>query len=667
MGTNLSGFDDGGWALVPPPAARRSRRQHQGMRALTSLLFLFVFALGQASLIAVADEMEPEPIATETIATETTETSADGPATTPVEGEPAPEGGSVESSTDAVEAVDPAEDATAGALDEAADPTSAGTDAGTSAHTGNSGTAEVTEVTPDTPGPPSGDGVQPLLVLGNPDCLDVMASGTFLFEHKTGVPQDATIDLTFDGLSGTVQVEVNETAETFDFTFSGDFVAAGVIVKGGPNANFYDYRPDGNATDTGLHAPVNPANSKFYGLSHISFCIAEVTRAPGIDVEKTCPDSVAFGAEIEYTITVENSGDEPLVDVVVEDSLLGDITAEFDPDLSAGLAVGATATAVVTRTPGPEEDPVTNTVTAEGTGADSAVVDSDTATCETDVIATGPSIQIVKGGPALIHRGETITYQFEVTNDGNAELFDVELGDPRCDPDTIVPGVDVDESLAVDEVWGFTCTHLVTEGDPDPLPNTVTVRGDIQAGAGGQEVTAQASHEVDIIQPAITIVKTVSDSTVPIGTTVTYTFVVTNTGDTTLFDISVDDDILGHIGTISTLQAGASETLTATFTVGAQPVVNVGTASGQDILGRTVTDSDQALVSPVAGAGGGAPPGPGVGQGPPPEAGGVTGGTPFTGSEIWNWALLAAALALIGVTTLLAATRKGRRAEGSAG
>ena len=54
-----------------------------------------------------------------------------------------------------------------------------------------------------------------------------------------------------------------------------------------------------------------------------------------------------------YTITVENIGTDALIDVSVEDTLLGDITADFDPDLSAGLAVGATATATVTFQPVP--------------------------------------------------------------------------------------------------------------------------------------------------------------------------------------------------------------------------------------------------------------------------------------------------------------------------
>jgi hypothetical protein len=44
-----------------------------------------------------------------------------------------------------------------------------------------------------------------------------------------------------------------------------------VIAKGGPNANVYTYDPESTG-DTGLHAPVNPNNNRFFGLSHISFC-----------------------------------------------------------------------------------------------------------------------------------------------------------------------------------------------------------------------------------------------------------------------------------------------------------------------------------------------------------------------------------------------------------
>ncbi len=127
------------------------------------------------------------------------------------------------------------------------------------------------------PGGPSGDGVQPIEVGGNPSCSDLLDAGDYLFEHKTDKPTSETIELSFDELSGSVTVVVRNTnsGQVFDFSFSGDFEAAAVIVKGGPNANLYDYRPGGNVADTGLHAPVNPQNGRFHSLSHISFCIGE--------------------------------------------------------------------------------------------------------------------------------------------------------------------------------------------------------------------------------------------------------------------------------------------------------------------------------------------------------------------------------------------------------
>ena len=777
----MSELREGGGAApgrTRPAAASRRHRSHGRPLALVSLFFVFLVGLGQITTIAAAEELGTEPAVTETSEGAATESpAADDPDAT--EDDPAEPTESAQPSTAPEATEEEATDSEGTTGGEALEGTGTATssasgsrDVRSATSGGSAGTFGDAQVQVDTPGPPSGDGIQPLLVSGNPACADVMADADFLFEHRQDPVQDATIQLTFEDLTGTLTVNVNEAAQTFSFAFSGDFVAAGVVVKGGSNANFYDYRPGGTSADTALHAPINPMNGKFYGLSHISFCITEATTqaAPAIDVEKECVGTVAAGEDIEFTITVTNSGNEDLEAVVVSDALFGgNINDEFDLDLSAGLTVGATATATLTYTPGPNESSVDNTVTASATGVTSQedVSDSDSCTteigaapaidvekecvgtvaagedieftitvtnsgnedleavvvsdalfggnindefdldlsagltvgatatatltytpgpnessvdntvtasatgvtsqedvsdsdsCTTEIIPPqeGPAIQIVKGGPALVHRDDTITYQFEVTNTGDVELFDVELTDPRCDPGTIVEDADVDASLAVDEVWHFTCTHVVTDTDPNPIPNTATVRGDTEAGEGGEEVTDQDDHVVVVITPDISIDKTVSESGVTAGTTVTYTYVVTNTGDTTLFDVSVDDDVMGHIGDIPILEAGASATLTAEFTVGTSPITNVGTASGEDVLGETVTDTDDAFVDVVLGGGGQSPPPPGVGQGPP-QVGGTGGGTPFTGSDTWIWALIAAALALVGVV-VLAATRKG--------
>jgi uncharacterized repeat protein (TIGR01451 family) len=284
---------------------------------------------------------------------------------------------------------------------------------------------------------------------------------------------------------------------------------------------------------------------------------------------------------------------------------------------------------------------VNNTVTVTGNGEDSDAEATATASCSTDVLH--PAIQIVKDGPLLRHVGDTITYEFEVTNPGELELFDVVLSDPICDAGTILPGADVDSSLAVGEVWHFTCTHLITDTDPDPIPNTATVTGDTSEGEGGEQVSDTDDHVVDVIHPGISIVKTVDEEVVPIGTTVTFTYVITNTGDTTLYNVSVDDDILGHVGDIAVLEAGASVTLTKDFVVGDEIVTNVGTAAGEDVLGRSVSANDDATVAPIAG------------ENPPPN----NPPTPFTGSDAGRLGIITMVLLGIGVT-VVATTRRRR-------
>ncbi|MGH2679715.1 MAG: DUF7507 domain-containing protein [Actinomycetota bacterium] len=374
-------------------------------------------------------------------------------------------------------------------------------------------------------------------------------------------------------------------------------------------------------------------------------CTTDVLN-PDIDVDKTCTEFAQVGDTITYTITVTNTGDEDLEAITVQDSLLGDLSGSYADTLAAGDSESHDFDYLVTEN---SPDPVPNEVTATGAGVSSEEVVDSSANCSTDVL--NPDIDVDKEGPALVHVDDTITYTFEVTNPGELELFDVELTDPVCDDGTISLVDDGDGSggLAVGEVWHYTCLHLVTDEDPDPIPNTGTVRGDTDEGEGGNEVTDDDDHLVDIIHPAVDIVKTVDEDIVPVGATVTYTYVVTNTGDTTLYEVSVDDDILGHIGDIAVLEPGASVTLTADFVVGDTIVVNVATVDGEDILGGSVSADDDAIVTPIAG------------ENPPENPPGTPPGTPFTGSDAGRLGLISIALLGIGVTVV--ATTRRRRPE----
>jgi hypothetical protein len=62
-------------------------------------------------------------------------------------------------------------------------------------------------------------------------------------------------------------------------TFSGTD-AINLKVKGGPDPNGFTCQIT-NATPTGIcHAPVNPNNGKFYGVSHVEACPGSTTAPP---------------------------------------------------------------------------------------------------------------------------------------------------------------------------------------------------------------------------------------------------------------------------------------------------------------------------------------------------------------------------------------------------
>jgi uncharacterized repeat protein (TIGR01451 family) len=484
----------------------------------------------------------------------------------------------------------------------------------------------------DSAGPPTTTlNVQPTLVPGNPTCQTLTGSANELKieppELGNGTFTEGELEVTISGF--------NDPEGYFDWTSNLGIDA--VFVKGGPGGDLYEY--DGATGDTNLHPPINGNTGKPYGISHISFCWNEKPTLPTLSITKAASSTqVTAGAAFTYTITVKNTGTVQATGVLITDDLANSLTgvsASFDVDPgSAGgtgsCTVGAGNTiscavgtlAANNNSPnGPDEVVVTINATAPttcGELSNTATVDSDQTSPQTSngVMVTitgcgggggGPSpagIQVVKGGPAVAHVGDTITYTFAVSlAAGSATLTNITLVDPICSATpTLVSktGGDQDTALETGETWNYSCTHVVTASDPDPLPNTVTVTG---TGPNGQ-VSDTDSHSVDIIGPAIRIVKTAKPGSIGPGETVTYTYKVTNTGDVTLFDVKVTDNKLGNICTIGRLDVGETRTCTADFTASSAfggPLDNVGKAKGHDVTGISVQDTDRASIDVVLG------------------------------------------------------------------
>ena len=445
-------------------------------------------------------------------------------------------------------------------------------------------------------------------------------------------------------------------SDTLPAGFDWDFVAADSVLPAGASCSVSDANPNVLSCALGnlpaksavavIHVVANgtllaacgpyPNTAAAIANNHplaASDDASLTLLCPGLNIVKTADDDlVEAGDQIGFTLEVTNTGLGEAMDVVVTDDLpagLNWAVGTLPESVTCAIAAGVLTCQLGDLPIAGETVPqVTIHLTADtavptgaagigscGTYPNVASADpgnGDAVRSETvDVDVRCPlGIELTKTGPALAHVADTVPYTFTVSNTGYVDL-DTEFADPICDAGSLVlvDDGDGDARLEIDldgttaglqrEVWTYTCTRVVQPTDPDPLPNTAMVRG---TDADGRTVDDTASWVVDLIHPVIQVIKTVDDENPAVGQTVTYTYVVTNSGDTTLSKVVVTDDILGVIGSIETLEPGASTTLTKTMVVLVNsPPRNIGTATGVDTLGKTVTDEDDAAFALVLG------------------------------------------------------------------
>ena len=352
-----------------------------------------------------------------------------------------------------------------------------------------------------------------------------------------------------------------------------------------------------------------------------------LVRSCAINVEKDGPATRHHGENMTFTFDVTNTGNVPLGNITVDDdkcpdgNITGPVKTGGDQDalLEAGEHWNYTCTMPVPAHSAGEADPHIDTVTATGTAGNNSV--SDTDTHAVDILH--PDIEIDKkvrrngagayvDGPIEAKRGDTLNYQFTVTNPGDVALT-VVFDDPRCDVEPTSPtsgDTDNDGKLDTTETWIYNCNHVLQSNDPDPFTNTACVVGTDGSGGSDQDCDTTTT---DIFDPDIEIDKKVSRSAAgpfvngPIharrGDTLYYEFTVTNPGDvalTVVFDDprcdveptapdSGDTDADGKLDTTETWIYHCSHVVQ---TNDPDPFTNHACVTGTDPLGGTDTDCD---------------------------------------------------------------------------
>jgi uncharacterized repeat protein (TIGR01451 family) len=330
-----------------------------------------------------------------------------------------------------------------------------------------------------------------------------------------------------------------------------------------------------------------------------------ITKIPGVV-------QAHEGDAINYTYIVTNPGNVPLSNVAVTDNMIKDVTYQSG-DTNGDDRLDTHETWIFTATYNITTDdatPLVNTAAAAGTYARSQTIIA-WATASVDIMR--PAIAINKtAAPTQAHEGDTITYTYTITNHGNTPLSSILVTDDKAGNITYADGYqsgDTNENEILDgnETWVFTATYNITAEDLSPLINTATVSGTdaLSRLVKSEEDTAS----VDILRPAIAINKTADREQAHEGDTITYTYTITNTGNTPLFAISVTDNMTedvsyqsGDINENEILDVDETWVFTATYNVTTEdpsPLVNTATVSGTDILARSVESEDTASVDIV--------------------------------------------------------------------
>ncbi len=301
----------------------------------------------------------------------------------------------------------------------------------------------------------------------------------------------------------------------------------------------------------------------------------------GVAVLKSADPFAYVGDMVTYQIKVYNPSDYDLHSINVTDAML-DLN-ETIPFMATGNTTGVTYTLQreVLET---DSNPLINTVSVEAIDEES--IYSTASTQATTTIAQR-LIDIEKTGPEFAHEGDAVKYSIVITNLADSAIANVTVKDEML-------GFSWKGDLAVGEVNTFNLTYVVPTDAEDPLTNTATAHAELDETV----IYAEDSWTVDILHPKLEVMKTAEPSKVWTGENVTYTIVTTNTGDTDLFNLTLNDSIYGNAPTAiipTSLSPGESFVWSFNATV-STCVINTATATGEDALGKTVSAHDKAYV-----------------------------------------------------------------------
>ncbi|WP_164743549.1 DUF7507 domain-containing protein [Microbacterium sulfonylureivorans] len=308
-------------------------------------------------------------------------------------------------------------------------------------------------------------------------------------------------------------------------------------------------------------------------VSNQSSVATPAPATPALTIEKSASDGpfTSAGDLVAYSFLITNTGNVTLTEVgVAEEPALftGSGVVSLAACPTTTLIPGATVTCTATY-PLTQQDVDQGTVENSATAVAVSPADDDIESAPSTAVVTVaavPSLSIVKtAGPGGFTRaGEVVSYSFVVVNTGNVTLTDIAVeeltftgtGGPltiACPAGSasLAPGDDVtctaDYSLTQSDIdSGSIANSAMATAAPPVGPRTSAMPSPVQIAF--------------VAAPALAIDKTSSRATVTAsGQSIDYTFVVTNSGNVTIRDVSIAEGTFTGTGAFSAIRCPAAE------------------------------------------------------------------------------------------------------------
>ena len=353
------------------------------------------------------------------------------------------------------------------------------------------------------------------------------------------------------------------------------------------------------------------------------------TQGGAITISKTASASaLSAPGTVTYTFTVKNTGNVSLTGANIADNAnftgLSALSCNGnETNGSITLAVGAsetcTATESVTQTQIDAGTSLVDTasVTAATPASDTAQPSVGASSSQVTVTITqNPSLKVVKTASvsSVSAAGQTYTYTFAVTNNGNVTESNIGIADTQSTPSVAAnlgPITCTLTTLAPGASTNCTATYTVSQADMDAGSIGDTARATGTAPNGSTTTSPPYGAVVTTVQnPSLSLTKSASVTQVSqVGQQVTYTFAVKNTGNVTVNAIAIADtqsapSVVTSLGPInctqSSLAPGASTNCTATYTVtqvdlNHGSITDTATASGKTTIGTAVKSNSSSV------------------------------------------------------------------------